>query len=54
MIGFDDVIMKRLHTTTVKCANAEGKVLAMKAEEFMFKMQKDQKTWQFILDMANQ
>ena len=45
VLGQEDVMSARNYTSTVKCASSEGTVYCMKAEEFNFRMRKDEKTW---------
>ena len=52
LVGFDDVIGKRFHSTSLKCASAFGQMYAIKQEEFITRMQKDYRTWDLLKQMA--
>lgn len=48
MIGEEDVLNDRNCTTTVKCISTHAEVFCIKAEEFMIKLGRDDKTWKTI------
>jgi hypothetical protein len=48
VIGHNDVISARQHTTTLKCLSAEGSVYVIKCEEFLHKMRKDHRAWVWL------
>ena len=48
MIGEEDVLNDRNCTTTVKCISTTAEVFCIKAEEFMIKLGRDDKTWKTI------
>lgn len=48
MIGEEDVLNDRNCTTTVKCISTNAEVFCIKAEEFMIKLGRDDKTWKTI------
>lgn len=54
LLGHEDVFNDRNYTTSVRCHSHEGTVLAMKADEFLEKMGLNQKTWNNLIEMANE
>lgn len=49
--GQEDVLNNRNYTCTVRCLS-EGSVFVIKAQEFLHKMAKDEKTWKIIKDQC--
>ncbi len=54
IIGDDDVISGRPYTTTVRCTSTTAILYCIKADEFIHKMSKDEKSWSAILKRASQ
>jgi CRP-like cAMP-binding protein len=54
MIGFNDVIDNRAYATSLKCISSQGVVLAIKAEEFINKMQSSVTIWRKLLKLAEE
>jgi hypothetical protein len=54
MIGFNDVIDNRFHSTSVKCLSSHGVIFAIKAEEFLHKMQRDPAMWRNVKKLAKE
>ena len=54
MLGHEDVINDRNYTTSVKCQSFEGTVFAIKADEFLAKMNANQLTWDLLLSMTDE
>ena len=52
MLGLEDSMFDRNHTATVKCSSSTGLLYAIKKNEFIFKFQRDQKTWDLLKNMA--
>jgi hypothetical protein len=50
MIGEEDIINNRNYTTTVRCLSTNATLLFIKAEEFIMKFGKDEKTWKMIIN----
>jgi hypothetical protein len=50
VMGFEDVILKRAYTTTVRCISTTGSLYAIKSEDFEQKMKKSEKTWNALID----
>ena len=53
-MGLEDALKHRAYTHSMKCVSATGSVYRIKLEDFNLKMQRDEKTWQLITDIANQ
>ena len=54
MIGLSDLIAERFFSTSVKCISSKGSVFEIKAEEFKQKLQKEYKTWNYLLQHAKE
>ena len=52
VLGFEDVILKRNYTTTVRCISTSGQIYAIKAEDFEQKLKKSDKTWKALIDSS--
>lgn len=50
--GFNDVIAKRPYTTSLRCVSAKGSAFVIKAQDFLYYMQRDHKTWKLVLETA--
>ena len=48
MIGEEDAIFGRVHSTTVKCKSVKASVFCIDANEFLNKFSKDPKTWAIV------
>ena len=54
IIGHNDFISKRPHTTTLKCLSQVGQVYKIKLEEFQFQFQRSQRSWEWITNNSIQ
>ena len=54
MIGFSDLIANREHATSVKCISCHGSVFEIKADDFRYKMSREQSTWNYLLQNAKE
>lgn len=45
LLGWEDAINDRDHTTSARCISQSGKVLQIKVEDFLHNVQKDDRTW---------
>ena len=52
ILGLNDVINERRHSSFVKCISSSGSVYVIKSEEFFSKMMRDSRTWNFLLKEA--
>ena len=52
MFGQEDVVNKRLYTTTVRCVSNEAHVYVINNKEFFYRFGKDEKTWKAILSLS--
>jgi len=52
MFGDEDVVNSRRCTTTVKCTSTFGTLYSIKADEFIVKFSKDERTWNIITEIA--
>jgi hypothetical protein len=52
MFGDEDIINNRHYTTTVRCLSTNANLYCIKAEEFINKFGKDDKTWKMVVDRA--
>jgi hypothetical protein len=52
VLGLEDAVFDRRHSTTVKCASSHGRLYAIKRKEFIFKHQKEIKTWKHLKSLA--
>ena len=50
LFGEADVINNRPYTTSVCCLSNVGEVYCIKAEEFLHKFSKDDKSWVMLVD----
>lgn len=48
VLGFEDIINSKYHSTSVKCTTKTGSLLAINAKEFLYIMQKDKTEWHKI------
>ena len=48
MLGQEDVIAKREHTTSVICKSSNGAVFVCNSEAFYHLMSKDDKAWKIL------
>jgi uncharacterized Rossmann fold enzyme len=53
-VGLEDALKNRAYTHSMKCVSALGSVYRIKLEDFNTKMQRDEKTWELINDIADQ
>jgi len=49
MFGDEDVINSRPHTVTARCLTTTAVLYCIKAEEFLIKFGRDDKTWKMIV-----
>ena len=54
LLGHEDVINDRNYTTSVKCISLEGSVFEIKAEEFLSNMSKMEKSFNYLLQLADE
>lgn len=52
MFGDEDIINNRNYTTTVRCLSTNASLYCIKADEFINKFGKDEKTWKMVVDRA--
>ena len=52
MFGQEDVVNKRLYTTTVRCVSNEAHAYVINNKEFFYRFGKDEKTWKAILSLS--
>mmetsp|Transcript_34132 Transcript_34132/g.52413 ORF Transcript_34132/g.52413 Transcript_34132/m.52413 type:complete len:119 (+) Transcript_34132:239-595(+) len=52
MIGQEDVINGRNYSTTLRCLTNNGMLYSIKRDEFISKMQKDDRIWNVILEAS--
>ena len=52
LIGQEDVMNSRHYTTTVKCISDKAVLYGIKAEEFNFRLGRDEKAWRALADMS--
>jgi hypothetical protein len=52
MFGDEDIINNRQYTTTVRCLSTNAILFYIKAEEFVNKFGKDDRTWKMVVDRA--
>lgn len=52
MLGQEDVVNMREHTTTVKCISNEGSLFVIPADEFIARLSRDKKTWKMIIEYS--
>ena len=48
IIGFNDVIFNRKHTTQVRCISEVGTVFMIQKDEFIKKMQANKYSWEIL------
>lgn len=48
MIGVEDIVNNRNYTTSVRCTSSSAICYMIKADEFLFRIGKDEKTWAMI------
>ena len=54
MFGDEDIANNRSYTTTVKCISTYASLYCIKAEEFLMKFGKDEKTWKMVVERVMQ
>ena len=54
MIGSEDVIKNRKYSTTVKCISNSAVLYQIKAEEFIFRLSKEEKVWSILQEMSSE
>lgn len=54
MIGSEDVIKNRKHSTTVKCISNTAILYQIKAEEFIFRLSKDERAWRMLKQLSSE
>ena len=54
MFGEDDAMGDRNYTTTVRCLSTMGKVYCIKADEFILRFGKDERTWNIFIDKCRE
>lgn len=54
MIGWEDIVKGRNYTTTVKCYSKTGRVLKLRAKDFINEVKKDRETVKMILNISGE
>jgi hypothetical protein len=54
IIGFEDILKGRHHTTTLKCISTEGSLYIIKKEEFCHKLKRDENIWNALIAYTTQ
>lgn len=54
VLGHEDVMNDRNYTTSVKCQSHEGTVFAMRSDEFLANMAKNERAWSCLHAMSDE
>ena len=52
-IGQEDVILGRNYASTVRCLSTRASIYIIRAEEFLQRLSRDDKTWKLVKESSN-